>query len=276
MNVIRHCMRSTVLFALSGCVGVPEPPSEPEHVNADAAAGAQLAVDGGAWIRPPTGEPYTGPECDPASSHGDLAGTGAPALPSDGGVQPPSAEQPAAAAGGGPAPAMTARPSAAGDIVITEVMSNPESVRDDAGEWFELHNPHAERGFDLTGCAIDDGSAAQRAIAGPLRVEPGAFAVIARSADVGFVPDWTMSLSLGNAADVIALVCDGAVIDEVEYGAGFPLVPGASMSLDPDAIDAAANDAPGVWCAAQVAYGADRGTPGAPNPSCDDADAGSD
>jgi hypothetical protein len=108
-----------------------------------------------------------------------------------------------------------------------------------------------------------------------LPIEPGGFVVIARSAQMEFVPDWTMTFSLANAADVLALLCDGTVIDRVEYGAGFPLAPGASTALDAGALDAAANDAPGVWCAALLAYSADRGTPGSPNPACEDLDAGS-
>jgi hypothetical protein len=264
------------LLALLGCVDLPASPDEPAPTDPDAAFGAQLAVDGGAWIRPPTGEPYVGPECDPPTSQGTLAGTGGQGDDAPGGA-PATAGQGAphdrdggSSIGAGAAP----RPSLPGDIVVTELMSNPESVRDDAGEWFELYNPHPDRGFDLTGCAIDDGGSAPRTIAGPLPIEAGGLLVIARSAQVEFVPDFTMTFSLANAADVLALLCDGTVIDRVEYGAGFPLAPGASTALDPVAADAAANDAPGVWCSALLAYSADRGTPGAPNPACDDLDAG--
>lgn len=278
MAAFRHFARAGVVLGLLGCVDLPEPPDEPALIDSDAAAGAQLAIDGGGWIRPATGEPYLGPECDPPGAQGAFAGMAANAPLDDAGVALPRAGQGAqsagaggaAAGGGGPA----SRPSAPGDVVITELMSNPESVRDDAGEWFELYNALSDRSLDLAGCAIEDGSAAPRMIAGPLLVAPGDFAVVARSAQVEFAPDWVMSFSLANAADVLALLCDGALIDEVAYGAGFPLAPGASMALDSAAIDAAANDAAGAWCAAQLAFSADRGTPGAPNPACDDLDAG--
>jgi hypothetical protein len=263
------------VLGLLGCVDLPEAPDDPALTDQDAAFGAQLAADGGAWIRPPTGEPYVGPECDPPSAQGPVAGTGGQG---DAGGPLPTAGQGGQLDAGAMPPGASAamRPSLPGDIVVTELMSNPESVRDDAGEWFELYNPRPDRGFDLAGCAIDDGSAAPRTIAGPLPIEAGGLLVIARSAQVEFVPDWTMTFSLANAADVLAVLCDGIVIDRVEYGAGFPLAPGASTALDPAATDAAANDAPAVWCSALLAYGADRGTPGAPNPACDDLDAGAD
>jgi hypothetical protein len=263
-----------------GCVEVPESPADELMLDGlDGAVGAQLAIDGGSWVRPETAEPYTGPECDPtgssmagAAAAGQGAGLdGGAAFDPDAGFGPASG----GAAGSANHPVAARRPSAGGELVISEVMSNPESVRDDAGEWFELHNPGAEQVFDLAGCAIDDGSASPRAIGGPLRIEPGAFVAIARSAEVDFTPDWTMSFSLGNAADVLALLCDGIVIDRVEYGTGFPLAPGASASLDPAALDAQANDAAAAWCLAPFAYGAERGSPGDVNPSCADADAGS-
>jgi hypothetical protein len=277
MAVIQSVARTALFVTLVGCVDVPRPAREQNPAELDAAAGAQLAIDGGFWARPETGEPYLGPECDPASA--SAAGSAATDPSADGGLVPSGAEQGAEAGAGagatGAAAEAARRPSAAGELVISELMSNPEAVRDDAGEWFELHNPSPSQAFDVAGCAIDDGSAANRMVAGPLRVEPGGFVAIARSAEVGFTPDWTMSFSLGNAADVLALICDGVVIDRVEYGASFPLAPGASMTLDPSALDAGANDAPEAWCIAPLAFGAERGSPGAPNPSCEDGDAGS-
>jgi hypothetical protein len=168
-----------------------------------------------------------------------------------------------------------ARHPRAGEIVITEIMSNPAAVRDEAGEWFELHNPGA-LALELGGCAIDDGAATVHALAAPLPIAAGAYLVIARSAEAGFVPGATLSFSLGNSADTLALVCDGRDVDRVTYGAGFPLASGASMSLDPGA-DATQNDEPSAWCLAQASFGQDRGTPGAANPPCGDAgaDAGS-
>jgi hypothetical protein len=71
-------------------------------------------------------------------------------------------------------------------------------------------------------------------------------------------------------------VCSGVVIDRVSYGAGFPLAAGASMALDPAALDATSNDHGSAWCLGRDGASGDLGTPGAANPACadDDADAG--
>jgi hypothetical protein len=278
MAAIPKHVSVSLLFIALGCVDVPKAPSDfsAEGPDTDTAAGAQLATDGGWWVRPDIGEPYLGPECDPSSSgrggaaHAAAGSDADFALPDAG----PRADLGAGAGSMAGMPVeMARRPSAAGQLVITELLSNPESVRDDAGEWFELHNAGVEA-FDLGGCAIDDGGSSPRLVEGPLRVEPDAFVAVARSLEVGFTPDFTLSFSLGNAADVLALICDGIVIDRVAYGAGFPLAPGASMALDPGALDASVNDAPEVWCVGLITYGAERGSPGAPNPSCSEIDAG--
>jgi hypothetical protein len=157
----------------------------------------------------------------------------------------------------------------AGEVVITEIMSNPAAVRDDAGEWFELHNP-GSRALELGGCTIDDGAATMHPLPAPLAIAPGAFMVISRGPEAGVSAAASLSFSLGNSADVLALVCDGHDVDRVAYDASFPLASGASMSLDPSA-GASENDAAIAWCVAQSSYGEDRGTPGSANPPCDDA-----
>jgi hypothetical protein len=162
----------------------------------------------------------------------------------------------------------------AGQLVVSELMSNPAALRDDDGEWIELYNPSAEQAVALDGCALDDG-AAMRPLMDGLRVPALGFVVFARSAQVGFVPAQLVAVSFANSADSVALICAGTVIDRVSYGAGFPLVAGASMSLDAGALDASANDAADAWCAARTpdAIG-ELGTPGAANPPCDEDDAG--
>jgi hypothetical protein len=270
---------SWLALSCAGCVQVPEPAVDPALVAEDGAVGRGLSTDGG-WLRPPTGAPYAGPECAPAvpaaggnvGSAPSTGGGSAPGIvPADAPLQDPRSP--------GATPGSTARaPAAAGELVISELMTNPEAVRDDAGEWFELHNPSADQALDLDGCTLQDGGAAARPLAGSLRIGPGGFAVIARSEQAGFTPDRIMSFSLANSADSLALACGGVEIDRVAYGAGFALVAGASLSLDPSAYDAVRNDAAAAWCAAQLSYGVDLGTPGASNPDCDAAaqDAGSD
>jgi hypothetical protein len=159
--------------------------------------------------------------------------------------------------------------------VISELMSNPAALADNDGEWIELYNPSASDSLALDGCALDDGSTTRMLPAGAV-LAPRAYATLARTAQVGFTPTLLVSFSLGNGDDSIALVCSGVEIDRVRYGAGFPLAAGASMSLDPGALDAAANDQPSAWClGSDVDALGERGTPGADNPPCERGDAGS-
>ena len=46
-------------------------------------------------------------------------------------------------------------PLAPGTLIITEVMPNPDSVKDDEGEWFEIFNPTMEA-ISLIGWTFKD------------------------------------------------------------------------------------------------------------------------
>ena len=228
-----------LLMAVGG--GCVELPRSRSATEDDALLDASTLLQDGGARRPPTadGPPPTGCWSDP--------GAGSPIAPQggDGGL-PAGAGGTAAAAA--PGAAKPRRPAA-------------ESTT-----------------FDLAGCALDDGGA-RKPITDALLVPPGGFVTLARSEAAGFVPDLTLSFSLANQADAIALACDAVIVDRVVYGAGFPLAPGVSMALDPAASDATSNDQPGAWClspAASAGYG-ELGTPGAANPPCHgdvDSDAG--
>ncbi len=273
----RSLIAGLTLIQLCGCIqvlgtgvdaGTGADPAVPVEAAGDAGPGGDAAL-----VRPPTGLSYAGPQgADPAdagAAHADLAGGdgGVPAALPDAGARAGGA---GGMAGSTAAPAPTAaRPNTAGQVVLTEIMANPAALRDDEGEWIELYNPSASQGFDLGGCTLDDGGGTPRPIPAPLRLAPGAYVTLARSDAVGFRPNGVLSFSLGNGSDAVALGCDGVEIDRVAYDGSFPLVSGASMSLDPAATDALANDMAGAWCAARVSYGGDLGTPGEANPACD-------
>jgi hypothetical protein len=269
----RRVITALMLWMCAACVSVPKPSHDDADITADASWPDELVRDAGAQ-RPPTGEAYVGPECDPEQPGG---GANSPsAAHADGGVmsdassaEPGVETPPRTDAGGKPIddPAQPRHPLP-GEIVITEIMSDPAAVADTAGEWFELHNPNAEA-RDLGGCAIDDGAAKPHPMPAPFVIAKGEYVVVGRAVQAGLVPDLMLSFSLGNAADTLVLICDGREIDRVTYGEGFPLAAGASMSLEPDAT-ADDNDAPVSWCLAQTEYACDRGTPGEANPTCDD------
>ncbi|GMV40003.1 MAG: hypothetical protein AMXMBFR64_17190 [Myxococcales bacterium] len=162
-----------------------------------------------------------------------------------------------------------------GELVITEIMQNPAAVDDAGGEWFEVRNVTGDT-LDLSGVVMKDLGSDVHVISPehPLLVAAGAHLVLGRSSDVGggLAPGYVYAgFTLGNASDAIVLEGAAGLIDAVAYDNGltFPDPDGASMSLDPEATTAAANDLGANWCAGKTPYGAgDLGSPGAANPPC--------
>ncbi len=171
-----------------------------------------------------------------------------------------------------------------GDLVISEVMANPDQVLDWRGEWFEVFNASGGS-VDLAGLEVFDTSEAVQgeafSITSGFVLDAGDYAVIAsRDTDNGGVPaDLTWSGHyLRNGSDSLFLYNGSTVLDTVAWddGATFPDSAGYSMSLDTSALDSASNDEGAAWCNATSTYGdGDHGTPGAANDgcgSCEDAD----
>lgn len=162
-------------------------------------------------------------------------------------------------------------PTLPGDIIITEIMSNPISVSDIAGEWFELHNP-TNTDFDLNGLIVVDNGNDSFTIDTSLILQAQGYVVLginSNSNTNGFVTvDFQYeNFSLSNSLDTILILNGTTVLDETTYTS---TIAGVTASLDPGAFDAVANDNPLNWCAAVdlIAPGADLGTPGALNPDC--------
>ena len=161
----------------------------------------------------------------------------------------------------------------AGDILINEIMHNPEKVLDDAGEWFEIYNT-TNKIFDLYGCTIKDSLTDIFTVDSSVFVSPNSYAIFANSNDIdrngGIVPDYTYTgMILSGPSDQIILECNGLEIDRVEYDGGpqFPIdEPGSSMILKnllPD------NNTGSNWCISSSVFGlGDKGTPGFLNDVC--------
>ena len=166
---------------------------------------------------------------------------------------------------------------APGDVLITEIFA--DAVGSDSNrEWFELLNVTAVD-IDLAGWSMSDLGTDSHPISGPLIVPAGGYVVLGQSAStsanggVAVDYDYPTGWSLGNGVDEVILSDpQGTVIDQVAYddGATFPDGEGASMSLDPSALDADDNDLGSSWCAGQTPFGnqGSLGTPGGPNPAC--------
>jgi len=165
-----------------------------------------------------------------------------------------------------------------GDVVITEIMANPDGVADTNGEWFEVYNDTGAA-IDLDGWFLsssDDGTHMIDA-GGPLDLPAGGYLVFGvndvTAENGGVAVDYVYSgLTLGNMSDDIAVQDPAAVvIDVVVYDAtNFPLRSGASLSLDAATTDAVANDTGSNWCPSSARLGLDwdRGSPGVANPTC--------
>ena len=158
-----------------------------------------------------------------------------------------------------------------GDIVINEIMQNPDVVSDANGEWFELYNT-TDSDINLEGCTISDNGSDSHIIGELLTIPANGYAVLAKNVDPlindGITPDYVYGFTLGNTDDEIILVCGSIEIDKVEYDGGpeFPDPAGASMILN----DPLNNNNIGTnWCVSTSSYSNDNlGTPGIQNDSC--------
>jgi len=163
----------------------------------------------------------------------------------------------------------------AGDLVITEIMANPEG-RDEGKEWIEIFNPGGAM-VDLTGVLLEaaraDGSGAESHVIIGAQIDAGDYLVLGgmlEEVKPDYV-DYAYGADLGglrNAGGQIELTCDDALIDRVVY---FEMGDGIAHQFDgnqdPDSI---ANDDTDAWCEAQLEYEADSlGTPGDANTTCD-------
>lgn len=166
-----------------------------------------------------------------------------------------------------------------GDLVITELMTNPDNVMDIDGEWVELYNA-SDRALMLNGLVLYsaiDGDYHMIAADELLVVDPGEYVVLGANANpvlngnLNIDYEWS-DFDLDNEFDGLTLEADGVTIDTVEWddGATFPDSPGASMNLDPSYIDVTLNDSGEAWCGATLNWdtATDKGTPGTDNQYC--------
>jgi len=164
-----------------------------------------------------------------------------------------------------------------GDIVITEIMQNPDAVGDSNGEWFEVYNSTSSD-IDLNGWWIEDNGSDFHVINTSVIVSAGGYAVLGNNANMatngGVMVDYSYGSGwfLANGDDEVVIVAPNETeIDRVEYDGGpnFPDPEGASMSLNPDNLNATDNDDGSNWCVSTSVYGdGDLGTPGAANDAC--------
>ncbi len=157
------------------------------------------------------------------------------------------------------------------NIVINEVMQNPNALSDADGEWFEIYNAGADP-VDINGWTIKDLGTDSHVITngGPLFIAAGDYMVLGVNATIMALEGVTLGyqysgIALGNSADELVLL-DGDLleIDAIVWDGGlvWPDPTGISMQWN-----GVGDNADGVnWVAAGPVFGSgDRGTPGLVN-----------
>jgi hypothetical protein len=165
------------------------------------------------------------------------------------------------------------QPATTGDVIITEVMANPDCPANEANEWIEVKNVSGVA-QDLKGWVIAD-NGGNHTIADSLPVAKGGVALLCRgdgtslaACDYGYADAVQLSNSSAETltlSDAFANVIDTVAGLSTSWGGGN----GITAALDPSRETAAANDLSWSWCDGASAFDCgDLGSPGAANPSC--------
>jgi len=163
---------------------------------------------------------------------------------------------------------------APGDLVFTELMVDPLASMDGEGEWIELAN-RSGRTVWLDGLVLRVDGEATGLLATGAAVEPGARVLLGVSADPARNGGVTLAAlwadrPLGNRGGELALEADGVVLDHTTWAAA---PAGASLGLDLEVADPAANDLAEAWCPATEPWAdGDFGSPGTTNEPCSTLD----
>lgn len=165
-----------------------------------------------------------------------------------------------------------------GDLVVTEVMWNPNCEFDDC-EWIEVYNA-TELPVNLLDLFVQDSDlngGNQGRVTRDVIVPPGDVAVITRgvgSWPYPFAPDAVYGPSPGfnnGSLEFAVLLNDHTILDQTWF---FDLdqEEGIAWSLSGDSLDAVSNDDESNWCVAVDELSAgihtEFGTPGELNPPC--------
>jgi hypothetical protein len=159
-----------------------------------------------------------------------------------------------------------------GDLVVTEIMANPDMVSDSDGEWFEVFN-NTDHPIEMQGLVIRDDDSDSHVIGASLVIPSYSYIVLGNndnpSENGGLSVDYVYSgFTLGNSGDEVVIeTAELLLIDHVGYSGSSA---GKSRSLDPGFLNATANDNVFNWCLEiSSTYGdGDYGTPGQANNFC--------
>lgn len=165
-----------------------------------------------------------------------------------------------------------------GEILITEIMYDPSALSDTDGEWFEIYN-NSDQTISLQNLILGRDDANRHIITDPVELSPAEYFVFERTelaTEAASSYIYGSDISLTNTGAVLAIYNEGtetdpgALIFSVNYGGeNFPNGSGASISLNPDMINAADAVLGTSWCTSTSVYSTgDLGTPGVVNDPC--------
>ncbi|MEM7136182.1 MAG: hypothetical protein AAF500_06365 [Myxococcota bacterium] len=164
-----------------------------------------------------------------------------------------------------------------GDLVLTEVLANPDGA-DGANEYVEIHNPRSTarslRGVVLAS-SRDDGTGRVEHRFGEVEVAGGSYFVVGNASPNQLADhvDYSYGAALGNLRNtsaVLSLWCGQQLIDAVRYQStrdGYALVLDGAVAPSSDG-----NDDPTAWCEALDAiqgFAGNTGSPGLANAACE-------
>lgn len=133
-----------------------------------------------------------------------------------------------------------------GDLLITEIMMDPNAIADNVGEWFEVANLSGDS-IDIQGLLFTGASAADTfRVNSSIILGPFDFCTFARSSNPGFTPRYVYAgMNLDNGSDEISMSYDGLLLDKVTWSVTST---GVSRSLRFLGYNYLLNDADSNWC----------------------------
>ncbi|NOY25728.1 MAG: lamin tail domain-containing protein [Oligoflexia bacterium] len=169
-----------------------------------------------------------------------------------------------------------------GDLVITEVLFDPQTGPDDSCEWIELYNASGGT-VELQGLVVGDNDTSDGEVTASAIMAPDSYEVIARSSEADWAVDcaamygvmtplawYGNNPNLSNSGDPVEVRrSDDSVIDGIpSYDSS-----GDGWQLDAGYLDAVSNDDDAYWCAptqilVKSSKAVDYGTPGVANDFC--------
>ncbi|MCB9742353.1 MAG: lamin tail domain-containing protein [Alphaproteobacteria bacterium] len=163
-------------------------------------------------------------------------------------------------------------PSEPGDVIITELMTEPSlGIPNYYGQWFELYN-NAGVLLDLNGLVIQDAEGQEIVISGQTLLAPEEFIVLGVSSDTGLNGNIPVDIvynfnefRIDKTGDEIILYYGSTLIDEFRWTSAWGLSPSYSLQLAPQGYLEWANDIEFNWCDSTYAIQGSpglRGTPG--------------